>query len=771
MRVCGICAFSNHFYSSLLFLTLTQSRQAWTNTIFKKYTTEATLSELLGCEVASPHAPSFAPFTSDKQKKMPETSPKISQSTEKSVTGGNESLKSPQASPENSPNASTTLSTPPTALFKVISDNVTLIIGPHIFRETKFYSVWLGEGKAAASMPSNRNGANLANALAVSGYRRRNAAGVNAATAANADSLKISEDAILLMVFEFKENPGVFWIFPTDAIVEKLNFAPPYELISSFNLPSTVFDELKQRKFTKSKVSGLLTMQLLNVPKELFDILLFYTHDPLHTFGEFVTKISSLSSSYSILFGAEMASLSSGLVHRQPVTLSDGIFRKSRSKSNIQQSSFASEASNSAANLPRKMSSSEIAMFKSDSIDSVPDASLVPPSSKSSTSSKKSKSSSRSSKSTKQQNTKVSQQTQAIESVSHGTLISTKDDASNAKAAAEAFERNSEETTLALKSSSAEFAVEPHFSVAPVDVDPHGGPINMAQVMEQQLPAPNSTPSVQSTPSFVERSGTSTATKTSPSPTSGRKCFYCGVRTTPMWRRGPEGAGTLCNACGVKWKNGKILPAVNYADAITKLGKKRTPSSSSKKSSSSGNSSTKKASHDDLHSSSNSSTDLDDDAEAELSTKDSSASHPKTRSRAYSRDYDEVSPDEGSFSDSFAAAASSASKTFNDSASPDSKASSRVRNLRSIISKRRSSSISEVLKPGQSALDASSHFAATHKDSSSISQLQMPENTSPIASSVSAPQTAVAGLLSPSPGPAAENENIVAAPPLKKRRM
>jgi hypothetical protein len=26
-----------------------------------------------------------------------------------------------------------------------------------------------------------------------------------------------------------------------------------------------------------------------------------------------------------------------------------------------------------------------------------------------------------------------------------------------------------------------------------------------------------------------------------------------------MWRRGPEGAGTLCNACGVKWKHGKIL--------------------------------------------------------------------------------------------------------------------------------------------------------------------------------------------------------------------
>lgn len=44
-------------------------------------------------------------------------------------------------------------------------------------------------------------------------------------------------------------------------------------------------------------------------------------------------------------------------------------------------------------------------------------------------------------------------------------------------------------------------------------------------------------------------------------PTKGnnKQCSYCGSKSTPMWRRGPEGAGTLCNACGVKWKHGKIL--------------------------------------------------------------------------------------------------------------------------------------------------------------------------------------------------------------------
>lgn len=32
-----------------------------------------------------------------------------------------------------------------------------------------------------------------------------------------------------------------------------------------------------------------------------------------------------------------------------------------------------------------------------------------------------------------------------------------------------------------------------------------------------------------------------------------RKCEFCGTIETPMWRRGPTGKGTLCNACGVKW--------------------------------------------------------------------------------------------------------------------------------------------------------------------------------------------------------------------------
>ncbi|KAJ3849397.1 hypothetical protein EV368DRAFT_14832, partial [Lentinula lateritia] len=31
------------------------------------------------------------------------------------------------------------------------------------------------------------------------------------------------------------------------------------------------------------------------------------------------------------------------------------------------------------------------------------------------------------------------------------------------------------------------------------------------------------------------------------------KCHSCNIRETPEWRRGPDGARTLCNACGLHY--------------------------------------------------------------------------------------------------------------------------------------------------------------------------------------------------------------------------
>ncbi|KAE8665897.1 GATA transcription factor 5 [Hibiscus syriacus] len=48
-----------------------------------------------------------------------------------------------------------------------------------------------------------------------------------------------------------------------------------------------------------------------------------------------------------------------------------------------------------------------------------------------------------------------------------------------------------------------------------------------------------------------------------------RRCGHCGVTKTPQWRAGPMGAKTLCNACGVRFKSGRLLPEYRPACSPT----------------------------------------------------------------------------------------------------------------------------------------------------------------------------------------------------------
>ncbi|KAE9612957.1 hypothetical protein Lal_00027747 [Lupinus albus] len=48
-----------------------------------------------------------------------------------------------------------------------------------------------------------------------------------------------------------------------------------------------------------------------------------------------------------------------------------------------------------------------------------------------------------------------------------------------------------------------------------------------------------------------------------------RRCTHCGVQKTPQWRTGPLGAKTLCNACGVRFKSGRLLPEYRPACSPT----------------------------------------------------------------------------------------------------------------------------------------------------------------------------------------------------------
>ncbi|XWS45506.1 hypothetical protein CRYUN_Cryun15aG0142000 [Craigia yunnanensis] len=48
-----------------------------------------------------------------------------------------------------------------------------------------------------------------------------------------------------------------------------------------------------------------------------------------------------------------------------------------------------------------------------------------------------------------------------------------------------------------------------------------------------------------------------------------RRCRHCGVTKTPQWRAGPMGPKTLCNACGVRFKSGRLLPEYRPACSPT----------------------------------------------------------------------------------------------------------------------------------------------------------------------------------------------------------
>ncbi|MED6173878.1 hypothetical protein PIB30_063844 [Stylosanthes scabra] len=52
-------------------------------------------------------------------------------------------------------------------------------------------------------------------------------------------------------------------------------------------------------------------------------------------------------------------------------------------------------------------------------------------------------------------------------------------------------------------------------------------------------------------------------------PTIGRKCQHCGSEKTPQWRAGPLGPKTLCNACGVRFKSGRLVPEYRPASSPT----------------------------------------------------------------------------------------------------------------------------------------------------------------------------------------------------------
>lgn len=48
-----------------------------------------------------------------------------------------------------------------------------------------------------------------------------------------------------------------------------------------------------------------------------------------------------------------------------------------------------------------------------------------------------------------------------------------------------------------------------------------------------------------------------------------RRCTHCVSQRTPQWRAGPLGPKTLCNACGVRFKSGRLFPEYRPAKSPT----------------------------------------------------------------------------------------------------------------------------------------------------------------------------------------------------------
>lgn len=70
-------------------------------------------------------------------------------------------------------------------------------------------------------------------------------------------------------------------------------------------------------------------------------------------------------------------------------------------------------------------------------------------------------------------------------------------------------------------------------------------------------------------PSFPSGSAEMNSSPPPQQQASVRKCLHCEITKTPQWRAGPLGPKTLCNACGVRYKSGRLFPEYRPAASPT----------------------------------------------------------------------------------------------------------------------------------------------------------------------------------------------------------
>ncbi|CAD6268285.1 unnamed protein product [Miscanthus lutarioriparius] len=74
------------------------------------------------------------------------------------------------------------------------------------------------------------------------------------------------------------------------------------------------------------------------------------------------------------------------------------------------------------------------------------------------------------------------------------------------------------------------------------------------------VPAPAPAPAVYLVKKKKKKKAAASARKPWRPSKSAKQCLHCGSSSTPQWREGPLGRSTLCNACGVRYRQGRLLP-------------------------------------------------------------------------------------------------------------------------------------------------------------------------------------------------------------------
>jgi hypothetical protein len=168
------------FYSdisnnSLLFLSLTQSRQAWTTALFRP----------------------FVPSISQDNNASTITTP-ITAKTTTSIDH--------EADGASSHNGHVLSKEPE------LVGSCTVVIGPHMFPDTRFFRVPCQPATATVGGMDSH--------------------GDTAMTEASTDTTGVNYQ----LVFEFRENPTDRWLLPDDAVIEALTMSAPYEVSKCINM-------------------------------------------------------------------------------------------------------------------------------------------------------------------------------------------------------------------------------------------------------------------------------------------------------------------------------------------------------------------------------------------------------------------------------------------------------------------------------------------------------------------------------------------------------